>query len=715
MTVISLENIKFKYPGAEKYAVDDVSFMIEKGAYTAIVGSNGSGKSTLARIICGLEDSAQGKVSVTEGNRIGIVFQSPKEQIVSMIVSRDTAFGPQNLNLKPDEVELRTIESLALTDMLHKADSSTSALSLGQTQKIALSGMAALHPEILILDEAVSMLDPDSRKEILEFLKHWQEYGNTVIHITHDLDVVWQADNVVGMENGKVFFYGTAGAFLEDEKNVFRLTGEPFPVVDKTLLKNTVDKTVSLRVKNLNFNYDEKSGIKNVNFDLYKGTLTALTGPSGAGKSTILELCSGLLIPETGEIFGAKAAFAQQNAQAALFENFAADDVAFGPRNLGIKGNELVELVKKSMNMASLPFETFGERHTFGLSGGEQRRLSIAGIIALNTDVVFFDEPTAGLDTISRHNVLKLLRELADQGKTVLFSTHRRDEADAADREVVIENGKVISDTCPSHPFENAPENSDYSDQTLPPVQPYDSAHLIATLRKTSSSLSGTNRKKKSPVQKLSPVLRIILFLALFVVSLGLRPLALCAAFVLVSVLYAKLCGLKAKDCIGACIKILPFLLIFTVLQLIFHPAVQGEVHYTDWKWFLITPSKIKYCLAALLRTETSLVCISAFFVSTPEYDLIDGLKILLHPLELIHIPVKYLILVIEIIFRFIPLLVEEASSIIKTQVIRGGLGKVKGKFAKIKAIIPLIVPLVVQTIKRSERLADALTMRGFE
>lgn len=120
-------------------------------------------------------------------------------------------------------------------------------------------------------------------------------------------------------------------------------------------------------------------------------------------------------------------------------------------------------------------------------------------------------------------------------------------------------------------------------------------------------------------------------------------------------------------------------------------------------------------CLESILRTISALSCISAFFVSTPEYDLIDGLKKLLQPLNLIKIPVRYFILIVEIIFRFIPLLVDEASSIIKTQLIRGGLGQQKGKMARIKAIIPLIVPLVIQTIKRSESLADAITMRYFK
>ena len=446
MSVISVEQLKFKYQNAKKNAVDGISFCIEKGAYTAIVGSNGSGKSTLARLLCGLETPLEGSIQVQENQNIGIVFQSPKDQIVSSIVSRDTSFGPKNLKLKKGEIELRTIESLSVVDLLDKANDSTSALSLGQTQKAALSGIIALHPEILILDEAISMLDPISREDILQFVKRWQKYGNTIIHITHDIEVVKQADNVIAMENGKIFFYGKSSAFLADENNVFRLNGTPLEKKDKSLW-NKSKKEVVLKFEDVCFNYNEKSSVDNISFELYKGSITALTGSSGAGKSTILELAAGLLEQKSGFISGVRGALAQQNAQAALFEQFAGDDVAFGPRNFGKSGKELVEIVKKSMNQASIPFDEFSERQTVALSGGEKRRLSIAGIIALDNDVLLFDEPTAGLDSKSRTQVMKMMEELASEGKTILFSTHRLDEADFAHREIKVEQGKIIYDS----------------------------------------------------------------------------------------------------------------------------------------------------------------------------------------------------------------------------------------------------------------------------
>ena len=716
MSVITVKNLSFKYPQSDKAALSNVSFGIEKGSYVVIVGYNGCGKSTLTRLLCGLEKPDSGSIEIEDNNRIGIVFQSPKDQLVSGIVYRDTAFGPQNLGLGAGEVELRVIESLNIVDMLDRAGASTSALSLGQTQKVALSGVIALRTDILILDEAVSMLDPASRADILEFIRYWHKCGNTIIQITHDMEVLQDADSVIGMEEGRVFFYGTQKAFLADKENVKRICGEPL----KRCRRKSAEAVSSLVLDKVTYTHEINGvhGIFDVSLKFNRGTLTALTGPSGAGKSTLLEVCAGLAAPQEGTIYcdgGKRPVLAQQNAQAALFEPFAADDVAFGPRNSGVLGKTLVERVKQSMDAAAIPFDKFGERRTFELSGGEQRRLSIAGVLAMDSDVVLFDEPTAGLDSHARNEVVLLLRRLASEGKTVIFSTHKKDEADFADREIRIREGRIVSDSLNNEVAEEK-ENTERAElselQELPPME---IAGMIAGLKKLSLGLSRSRCKKTSVVEHLPPALRILLFTALFVFSLAVRPLWLCVIALLVGAVYGVLCGFSLRRLFSASLKILPFLLLFSIFQMIFHPALPDEVHFTTWKWFMVTPSKLLFCLAAILRTDAALACISGFFVSTPEYDLMDGLNLLLTPLRLCRVPVRYFILIIEIIFRFIPLLVDEAVSIVKTQVIRGGLGTVKGKLAKIRAVVPLIVPLVIQAIKRSEALADAITMRCFK
>ena len=420
MSILTANEICFSYEKSKDQILKNVSFVIEKGSYTAIVGSNGSGKSTLARILCGLEQSYTGTLKIEQGYKIGLVFQSPKNQIVSGVVSRDTAFGPQNLGLTDSEVELRTIECLNIVDLLDKATSSSSALSLGQTQKLALSGMLALWPEILILDESVSMLDPESRKDIFEFLEYWNKSGNTIIHITHEEDAINHAENVLLLEKGQVLYYGKKTAFLQKEEFTKNLFGPKLQINPR----KKIDSESVLSFKDVCFEYDKKSRIENINFSLQKGTITALTGPSGAGKSTILELTAGLLEKKSGQIkCNSKPLLVQQNSQAALFEKFAADDVAFGPRNNGLSGKSLKTCVKESMQIVNLPFEEFADRHTFLLSGGEQRRLSIAGIIAMNQDIILFDEPTAGLDGNSRYKIIMMMNHFGERRNKSLSPT----------------------------------------------------------------------------------------------------------------------------------------------------------------------------------------------------------------------------------------------------------------------------------------------------
>lgn len=713
MDLISLKNIKFKYEKSNSLVLDDISFSIKKGSYTAIVGTNGSGKSTIARIICGLNNVISGNVNFSEKIKIGIVFQSPKNQIVSSIVYRDTSFGPQTQNLPKSEIELRTIECLNVVDLLSHAESGTAELSLGQVQKTALAGMLACEPDVLIMDEALSMIDPKTREEIFEFLRYWHKKGKTILHITHDEDALNDVENIICIQNGKIFFNGSKDEFLSDEKNRILVAGNKIPKTDKTFLQKKLDKAISLKLSDVSFFYNKKYGVRNINFELYKGSITALTGESGSGKSTILEICAGLNCDYQGKIFCTNPpVLAQQNSSSALFEAFASDDVAFGPENQGKTGKELLKIVKESMNSSGIPFEQFKERHTFELSGGEQRRLSIAGIIALNSDVILFDEPTAGLDAFSKELVLKMFRELAENGKTILFSSHHQDEIDFADREIQISNGIIIKDTCKSYEKDFISPKKTCSE--LKEQKSYSASKIINTLRKTSSSIGKTSVNKKNVIQKLHPSLRILLFLLMFTISLVLKSVFASSIIFFVTIFYALVSGFKIKNLFSSFLKILPFLLFFTILQLIFKSPLQNEIYFTNWKFLTITPSKLWFCLNSLVRTYSAISCICAFFVSTSEYDLIDGLKILLFPLEKIKIPTRYFILIIEIIFRFIPLLIEETSSIIKTQIIRGNMKNVKGTWGKIKALVPLLVPIIIQTIKRSEALADAITMRGF-
>ena len=712
---VSVKQLCFSYENAPEPAVQDVSFELDSGSYTVIAGVNGSGKSTTARIIAGLLQPSAGTVEIADGLRTGFVFQSPKDQLICGVVARDTAFGPQCQSLPDSEIELRTIESLKSTGILDYAMHKSMFLSLGQTQKAALSGILAINPDILILDESVSMLDPKSREEIFTFLDMLHKKKRTILHITHDSDAISRAKDIIVMNGGKIIWKGNSSSFFADKTGSVYRSVFGTPLEKRSCFQKKTQKSPSteilLKAENISFSYGTHAVLKNISFSLKRGTLTALTGASGSGKTTLLEILAGLKKQDSGTVRSAgKPLLCQQNSDAALFEVFAADDVAFGPRNSGIKGKELLECVKTAMNRVNLPFEEFASKQTNCLSGGQKRRLSVAGIIAMKGDILLFDEPSAGLDGAAKYTVMHLLRSLAESGKTVLFTTHHYDEAHFADTSITLEKAGLIAPD-----FSPEEENkADGQKNVLTEQKPSAGIFSPEYFSKMLDSLS-ENQAEQKRLQKLPAVIKYILFIALFAVSVAVQPVSLCAALLPVTILYALCSCCPAKKLFRSLIKILPFLLFFCILQMIFAPASADDTVFLPYKYFFVTAGKLWQCLKIILHTECALCCICAFSSSATENDILKGFSDLLAPLRLLKIPVKYPVILMEIIFRFIPLLLDEAISIIKIQLVRGGLKDEKGFFGKIRAIIPLIVPLIIQTVRRAEILADAMTVRGFK
>ena len=222
---IKIENLVFDYIKNEEgkiiRAIDDVSFTVEKGSFTAVIGQNGSGKSTLAKNINGLLVPASGKVYVDgldtsdEANiwkirqKVAMVFQNPDNQIVSSIVEDDVAFGPENLGIDPDEIRVRVDEALMGVEMYEHRKKAPHLLSGGQKQRIAIAGAVAMEPECIVFDEPTAMLDPKGRKEVLEVIRKLNAKGITVVLITHFMEEAAQADKIVVMDNAVVKMVGT--------------------------------------------------------------------------------------------------------------------------------------------------------------------------------------------------------------------------------------------------------------------------------------------------------------------------------------------------------------------------------------------------------------------------------------------------------------------------------------------------------------------------
>lgn len=718
--LFELKNLSFSFNETKK-VVNDISFSVQKGEYIALLGPNGSGKSTLARLIAGFLEPDSGDIifNKKENEIIGIVFQSPKDQIVAQTVFRDCSFGPENLELPKQEIVKRVEKTLTETNLIEKIDSSTYALSLGQTQKLALSGILALNPNLLILDESLSMIDPATRKDILDYLDELNKSGITIIHVTHDTDEALRAKRIIAIEKGQIFFEGSPNDILQNRQLEQKLFGEPLMRLTSFFQTDDVLKENVFNMENINFSYDNKSEdkiIDHLSLSLTKGSLTALIGPSGSGKSTLLEIASGLLIPETGNIEATSMpSLALQDCESSLFEEFAADDVAFAPQNNGVSGKALKECVQSAMDLCGLPFNDFADRKTTELSGGEKRKLSLAGIIALDKDILFFDEPTSALDPSSRCSIMHTLRNLCQQGKTILFTTHRLDEAAYADRCITLNKGKIVQDTASENTAnQNAKlnKNTEKKNISLTKIIPHSETSILEKLQQ---SKMGDYCFKNSLIHKLNPVIKYIVFLGIFIFGLVVDSYELLTVANSISLIYLISSKYPIKKIFFRILKLLPWILFFLVFQFFFFQPLENEKIFFQLWAFSLTPSKLHFAFKTLLHCLTAIIAISVFTFSTNETEIIDGMKNILLPLRKIGIPSHYAAMVVGIMFRFIPILIQEASLIIKAQIIRGGLKETKGIFNRIKNLLPLFIPLTLQTLKRASNLGDALIARQFK
>lgn len=219
--IISIKNLKFQYPSQDNVILNDISFDISKGEWIALIGHNGSGKSTLARLIDGLLKPLSGEIIVDKiklnydtlwdvRSKIAMVFQNPDNQFVGADVESDIAFGLENRGIPRDEMIVRVNEALKLVNMEKFAKHDPSHLSGGQKQRVAIASAIALEPEIIILDEATSMLDPEGRLELINLInKLRQEKNFTVISITHDIDEATLADRVLVLNDGEIINQGS--------------------------------------------------------------------------------------------------------------------------------------------------------------------------------------------------------------------------------------------------------------------------------------------------------------------------------------------------------------------------------------------------------------------------------------------------------------------------------------------------------------------------
>ncbi len=436
----------------------------------------------------------------------GMVFQNPDNQIVATIVESDVAFGLENMGVPSAEIVARVDEALKWVGMEEFKESVPSMLSGGQKQRVAIAGILAMKPKCVIFDESTAMLDPSGRKEVLETALMLNKKENiTVILITHYMEEVIFSDRVIVMGDGKIEMEGTPqeifakheeleklslttplitkiGNRVQNEKlprNLLSLEQftEVFPentenkafdfsdIKDKEYVKN---EEVVVDIKNLTHIYNkgttfESTALDNVNIKINRGEFIGVIGHTGSGKSTLIQHMNLILKPteDSAEIVvcGDDILKSKENLRAVrkkiglifqypeyqLFETTVFADVAFGCKNLGMSNEDVDRNVKEALDFVGID-KKFYDKSPFELSGGQRRKVAIAGVIAMKPEILILDEPVAGLDPVSRQELLDNIEEMRHKwGTTIILVSHSMDDvAKMANRVLVMENSKAI-------------------------------------------------------------------------------------------------------------------------------------------------------------------------------------------------------------------------------------------------------------------------------
>lgn len=517
--MLRAEQVRFQYKKrdvdgnviATEEILKGVDLTIKKGEFIALLGRNGSGKTTFSKQLNAILRPSEGMVTVDEmGTRdaeklydirqhVGMVFQNPDNQMVAANVEEEVAFGPENLGMESDTIVARVKQALEQVRMWKRRKTAPNHLSGGQKQRIAIAGILAMHPDYIVLDEPTAMLDPKGRKEVMEALQRLnQEQEMTVILITHDMEEAALAGRVILLADGQVRFDGTpedffgADALLAEmgmeaplsyrvqqamgsAANLQSGAGEKRDKCKIDALDIFEKDKDLLSLQHVSYIYSpgtayEKVALDDVNLSLGKGEIVGLAGHTGSGKSTMIQLLNGLLKPTSGTVtfegkdihakgysgnyLRSKVGMVFQYPEHQMICDTVWEDVAFGPGKQGLTGEACETRVEEALRFVDLP-EKYYQASPLQLSGGQKRRVAIAGVLAMHPEYIILDEPAAGLDVAGKREIFDRIRRMRrEQGIGVLLVSHSMEDlAEYADRIIVLDDGKKILDDRPVEVF----------------------------------------------------------------------------------------------------------------------------------------------------------------------------------------------------------------------------------------------------------------------
>jgi energy-coupling factor transporter ATP-binding protein EcfA2 len=517
---VTLEGVSWKYEENQDWIIKELELRVGKGEFLLITGPNGSGKTTLCSMLNGLipynyrGGVLKGKITIAGNNTagmsiadlsklVGMVFQEVEAQFLTLSVEDELVFGPENLGVPKEEISRRMEWVLKLLKLEGYNEKSPFELSGGQKQRVAIGAALMTLPEILVLDEPTSDIDPIGKVEVLSTIRDLKEKLNMTIILVEHLtdDVALLADRALLLKDGRIILQGTPREFFGNvdtlKKNgveapqvsqVFHALRaesasatiplsvdefvqflEPKLEVAKTNLKRfdegievskTSDDVPLIELEDLWHTYpDGTVALKGVNLTIpKKGPITALLGQNGSGKTTLAKHLNGILKPTKGDVIvdglNTKSAkrkelvqrvgYIFQNPDHQIANNSVIAEVSYGLRNLGLAQEEINQRVKEVLEF--LDITRYANEQPFLLPKGIRQRTVIASVLAMRPSVIVVDEPTTGQDAANSRIIMEMLKKLHSQGYQIVLITHNMNIAsEYCGNTIIMSEGRILA------------------------------------------------------------------------------------------------------------------------------------------------------------------------------------------------------------------------------------------------------------------------------
>jgi energy-coupling factor transport system ATP-binding protein len=508
---VSIEDLTFTYHGNERLALRNIQGQVEDGTFVVIMGHGGAGKSTLCCCLNSLvpkffRGKYQGRVlikgeevarhRVAEMSRhVGLVLQDFEAQLFSTNVELEMAFGPENHCIPREEIGRRIRTYLTFVGLEKLRHREPATLSGGQKQRLAIGSVLTLEPEVLVMDEPTTDLDPLGREEVLSVAKGLREEGRMLLVVDHEPETAVAADQVWLMRDGQVVSQGPPSQILLNTAAIESCGIKTLPMVELFESMNwpgnplTVEAAIEfiqknrlaqrrerkfrqashhdiqglpiLKAEDLRYIYPtyRVEALRGIDLSIQEGEFIAILGQNGSGKTTLAKHFNGLLKPISGRMLVQNrptsefshrelarwVGYVFQNPDHQIFARTVAEEVGFGLKMQGEAPKTIEKRVANALEVVGL--QGYEQKVPFALTKGERQRVAVASVLAARPQVIVLDEPTTGLDYRHQRNMMKMLKRLNQDGHTIIIITHSMwVAAEYANRTIIMKDGRILSD-----------------------------------------------------------------------------------------------------------------------------------------------------------------------------------------------------------------------------------------------------------------------------